>query len=303
VSRRTFLWGVVWSLLALALIFHVAGGWYFSGQLISDGFEVEAGEITPVQGDFDLESVTYSTPLGDMDAWFLPADGSTWVIHVHGKGATPAEPLPLFAPLQQAGYPQLSITYRNDQGQPADPSGYYQYGATEWRDLSAAVDYAIANGANKVVLDGFSTGAALVMSFLSREPREAVLGVLMDSPNVDFAQTVDYAATQRELPLVSATVPPTLAATAKFMTSLRIGVNWKLIDYIAGAETTIRQPVLIHHGTADLTVPIEESRELQAAKPDLVQLIEVEGAGHVESYDVDEQKYVDDVLSFLSGLG
>ncbi|MGA8040992.1 MAG: hypothetical protein WCA93_12870, partial [Acidimicrobiia bacterium] len=208
-SRRTFLWGVVWSLLGLALIFHVAGGWYFSGQLISDGFEVEAGEITPVQGNFDLENVTYSTPLGDMDAWFLPADGSTWVIHIHGKGATPAEPLPLFAPLQQAGYPQLSITYRNDQGQPADPSGYYQYGATEWRDLSAAVDYAIANGADKVVLDGFSTGAALVMSFLAREPREAVLGVLMDSPNVDFAQTVDYAATQRELPLVPVTVPPT----------------------------------------------------------------------------------------------
>ncbi|MFZ0627433.1 MAG: alpha/beta hydrolase [Acidimicrobiia bacterium] len=301
-SRRTFLWGAVWSLLAVALIFHVAGGWYFSGQLISDGFVVEPGDVTPVQGDFELESVTYPTPLGDMDAWFLPADGSTWVIHVHGKGATPAEPQPLFAPLQQAGYPQLSITYRNDQGQPADPSGYYQYGATEWRDLSGAVDYAIANGADKVVLDGFSTGAALVMSFLSREPREAVLGVLMDSPNVDFGQTVDYAATQRELPVIPVTVPPTLAATAKFITSLRIGVNWRLIDYIAGAATTIRQPVLIHHGTADLTVPIEESRELQAAEPDLVQLIEVDGAGHVESFDVDQQKYVDDVLSFLSGL-
>jgi uncharacterized protein len=303
VKLRTFLWGSFWALVGLALILHVGGGWYFSDQLITDGFEPAPGDITPVQGDIELENVIYDTPLGGMDAWYLPAAGDVWVIHVHGKGATPAEPLPLFAPLQQAGYPQLSITYRNDQGQPLDPSGYYQYGATEWQDVSGAVDYALAQGATKVVLDGFSTGAANVMSFLSREPREAVLGVLMDAPNVDFGQTVDYAATQRELPLIPITVPPTLAATAKFITSLRTGVNWRLIDYIEGAGTTIRQPVLIHHGTADLTVPIEESRELQAAKPSLVQLIEVQGAGHVESFNVDQQKYIDDVLGFLSGLG
>ena len=60
----------------------------------------------------------------------------TWVIHIHGLGTTPAEAEPLFAPLQEAGYPQLSITYRNDDGQPMDPSGYYQYGATEWEDVA-----------------------------------------------------------------------------------------------------------------------------------------------------------------------
>jgi hypothetical protein len=32
-------------------------------------------------------------------------------------------------------------------------------------------------------------------------------------------------------------------------------------------------------------------------------LIQVEGAGHVESYDVDPQGYVDSVLGFLDGLG
>jgi hypothetical protein len=35
----------------------------------------------------------------------------------------------------------------------------------------------------------------------------------------------------------------------------------------------------------------------------LIQLIQVEGAGHIESYDVDRQKYIDEVLGFLQGLG
>jgi uncharacterized protein len=303
VKLRTFLWGTFWALVGLALVFHVGGGWYFSSELIEDGFVVDPDPIEMVQGDYEIEEVSYTSPIGEMDAWYLPAAGSTWVVHVHGKGATPAEAEPLFAPLQDAGYPQLSITYRNDEGQPEDPSGYYQYGATEWEDVSAATDYALANGAEGLVLSGFSTGAAHAMSFLSRQPREVVLGTLMDSPNVDFGQTVDYAASQRELPLIPANVPPTLSATAKFITSLRIGVNWKSIDYIADAERAIRQPVLIHHGTEDLSVPLEESLALVETNPGLIRLIQVEGAGHVESYDVDRQKYIDEVLGFMQGLG
>jgi fermentation-respiration switch protein FrsA (DUF1100 family) len=300
---RTFLWGAFWTLIGLAVVFHIAGGWYFSNELIEDGFVPNPDPITPVTGAYELEEVTYDAPLGAMDAWYLPADGPTWVIHVHGKGTTPAEAEPLFAALQDAGYPQLAITYRNDEGQPQDPSGYYQYGATEWEDVSAAADYAVANGASAVVLSGFSTGAAHSMSFMSRAPREVVIGAILDAPNADVGQTVDYAASQRELPVLPVTVPPTLSATAKFITSLRIGVNWKALDYVGDAASTVRQPILIHHGTEDLTVPIEESVELAAAKPELIQLIQVEGAGHVESYDVDRQKYLDEVIAFLQGLG
>jgi pimeloyl-ACP methyl ester carboxylesterase len=293
----------LWLLVGLAVVFHLAGGWYFSNELLDDAFIPAPEPIVLPQGPYQLEEVAYESPLGPMDAWYLPADGSTWVVHIHGLGALPGEAEPLFAALQGAGYPQLSITYRNDQGQPPDPSGYYQYGATEWEDVSGAVDYAVANGATGIVLSGFSTGGAHAMSFLSRQPQEIVIGMILDAPNVDFGRTVDYAASQRELPLIPLPVPVTLSAMAKFITSLRIGVNWKLIDYIDGAQETIRQPVLIHHGTADLSVPMETSLDLQATNPDLIRLIQVEGAGHIESYDVDRQGYIDSILAFLAELG
>lgn len=302
-TLRTFFWGAFWTIIGLVLIFHVAGGWYFSSELIEDGFVPDPDTLVTASGNYELEEVTYPTPLGQMDAWLLPASGATWVIHVHGKGPTPIEAEPLFVPLQEAGYPQLTITYRNDDQQPQDPTGYYRYGATEYTDVAGAFTYALENGAEEIVLNGYSTGAGHVMSFVFRQPVDRVAGILMDSPNVNFGDTVDFSASQRDLPILPFKVPPSLTAVSKVITSLRIGVNWKQIDYIERAAESLRHPTLIHHGTDDSRVPISQSRELAEAVPGTVQLIEVEGAGHVESYETDPEKYIADVLGFLDQLG
>ncbi len=285
--------------MALALVLHIAGGWYFSGVLIEDGFDLDPDSLELVSGDFDLVETTYPTPLGDMDAWFLDAPGTLWVIHVHGRGATPAEAQHLFEPLQEAGYPQLAITYRNDDGQPADPSGFYGYGATEWEDIKAALDYANSQGARGVVFIGFSTGASHVLSYAYKHQIDDIRGAIFDSPNVDFGDTVAYAATQRRMPVLPMNVPITLGWTAKVFTSLRMGVNWKTIDYVSRAESALRVPVLIIHGTADMTVPLSQSIRFSEAAPSNVTLFTVADAEHVGSYDVDPDGYVQRVLDFL----
>lgn len=300
---RSFLWGTFWALVGLALVFHVAGGWYFSNVLIEDAFVPAPATTALPGGDFELEEVEYQSPLGRMEAWYLPADSDVWVIHVHGKGATPAEAEHLFGPLQEAGYQQLAITYRNDEGAPLDPSGYYQYGDTEWEDVDGAVEYARANGADRIVLSGLSTGASHVMSFMFHRSLDDVAGLVFDAPNIDMSDTVDYGASQRALPLLPWNVPPTLSAMAKFITSLRIGVNWKAIDYIDKADLIIHDQVLVHHGEEDLTVPVSQSVRFAEARPSEVHLIRVEGAGHVESYDVAPEEYVAEVLGFLGQFG
>lgn len=297
---RSVLRGVIWTLIGLLVLFHIGGGWFFSGEMIEDGFVPDPDPIAAPPGDVGAEEVSYSSPLGEMDAWYIPASGSTWVVHVHGKGTTPAEAEHLFAPLQEAGYPQLAIAYRNDERQPEDPSGYYQYGATEQEDIEAALEYARDQGASEVVFSGFSTGASHILAFSYRNNLDVVEAIILDSPNLDFGDTVSYNAGQREMPILPMNVPPTLTPVSKFFTSLRIGVNWQSINYIDRAERSLRVPVLIHHGTADLSVPVSQSIEYAELNPDLVTLVQVQDAGHVDSYEANPEDYVNRVLAFLS---
>ena len=301
-KSRSVLRSVVWGLIALFIVAHLVGGWHFSNRTIDEAFTPSPGPIVSTDVDISFDEVAYTSTLGGFDAWYMPGSSTTWVIHVHGLNATPAEPAPVFADIQAAGYPQLSITYRNDENQPEDPSGFHQYGVTEWEEVFAAVEYAQANGASDVVLAGFSTGAAHVLNYVYRHNFDVISGVIMDSGNIDFGSTLDYQASLEELPIIGTQVPITMAWVAKFFTSLRIDVNWKSIDYVDKAERSLRVPVLAFHGQEDMTVPIETSIELAEENPDLVKLIQIPGAGHVDSFDVAYDTYIAEVLAFLQSV-
>lgn len=279
-------------------------------------YQLVDGE-TPAAGDFgDLDGwvypddvrvlfpaateVTLASDVGALPAWYMPGDGDTWTILIHGRTATTRETLRLAAEIGSG--PILSMAYRNDPGAPLDPSGYYRFGATEWRDVDAAVTYAIEHGAERVVLGGLSTGAALSLSFLYRSDlSDRVVGLIFDSPNIDFSRTVDFGASQRELPGLGLPVPQSLATVAKLIGSWRFGVDWDALDYIDDADQ-IDVPVLVFHGTADTTVPLDVSERLAAARPDIVELVVVDGAEHVESWNMDPARYGDAVRRFLASL-
>jgi fermentation-respiration switch protein FrsA (DUF1100 family) len=247
----------------------------------------------------DYTDVQFDTPLGMMNAWEILAPSSLWVIHVHGLGAPRSEALRALRPIAAAGYPQLVISYRNDPEGPADPSGFYGYGESEWEDVAGAVAYAMTQGAEGVVLVGYSTGAAHILSYLYRTPQGPVLAAAFDSPNIDFEETVDLGASQRSLPLIPLPLPGTLVWTAKRLSSIRFGVDWTALDYVSRAEL-LNVPVLVFHGTADETVPLATSQEFFEARPDLVRLVIVPGAGHVRSWNVSPQAYERRLTEFLS---
>jgi hypothetical protein len=249
----------------------------------------------------DFTEIEYPTGLGAIKAWKILAPGDIWVIHVHGLGAARAEALRLVRPLATAGFPQLVIDYRNDDGAPSDPSGFYRYGATEWEDIAAAVDFAMTQGAAGVVLTGYSTGAAHILSYLQRTTAHPVRAAILDSPNVDFEQAVDLGASQRRLPLIPLPLPGSLVWTAKRIASFRFGVDWAATDYLPEASL-LTVPMLVIHGTDDQTVPFQVSEDLAAARPDLVQLFIVPGAGHVRGWNVGPQPYERAVTDFLRGM-
>lgn len=246
-----------------------------------------------------VRDVTYSTELGTFSAWELVGSGDIWVIHVHGKGAPLSEALRMMIPLSDAGYPQLAITYRNDVGQPEDPTGYYQYGAEEWKEVEGAIEYAVSRGARQVVLYGYSTGAALAMRASFYDNQAYVAGLVLDSPNLDISRAISFAAEKERflgLPLL-----PTMTETAKMLAALRTGANYRIMNILADAGR-LRVPALVFHGTEDDVIPMSASEELRDARRSLVELVKVEGAGHVECWNADPAGYAAKVIEFLAGL-
>lgn len=261
---------------------------------------VDAGLIDPDPSARGLafETVRVAAPLGDCPAWLVPATGSTWLIAVHGRGVDHRECLRVLPVPHRLGHPGLAISYRNDVGAPASPDGHYHLGDTEWQDLAAAVEYALANGATGLVLYGWSMGAAITGAFLNRAPDalvSPVRAVVWDSPMLDWRATLRLQASRRHL-------PPGLTPLATAVTRRRIGIDFDQFDLVRNPPAR-RPPTLLFHGDADTAVPVRTSRALAAEARRLgwpLRYVEVAGAEHTANWNVDPAAYESAVADFLT---
>ena len=239
--------------------------------------------------------VTYTSELGPLPAWATAGDHATWVIYVHGKGGQRTEGMRILKTAADLGMPGLLIDYRNDQGAPADPTGKYQYGLTEWRDLEGAVRYALAHGAHDVVLVGYSMGGAIAINFLLQSDlAHEVSALVLDSPMLDFSATVDLGARNRG-------IPRSVTAFAKVIAGWRLDVDWSALDYLNRADD-IDVPILLFHSETDGRVPVSTSDELAEVRPDIVTYERYETGAHVGGWNLDRRRYEQAVRRFVSGV-
>jgi pimeloyl-ACP methyl ester carboxylesterase len=255
----------------------------------------------PASAGVDVIEVAFPGPLGSYPAWFVPTDGPTWVVLVHGNSMSRLDNVRLLPSLRDLGYPTLSITHRNDAGAPRDPSGLLRYGLTEWEDLEAAIRYALDRGSEGVILIGDSMGAAVIAAFLQRsELAGAVRGLVMDAPMLDLSRTVDDNASREEVPLLGTPLPPGMTALAKWLARLRFGVEWDDLDYLRD-PSIYRVPILVFHGTGDLTVPITTTDRFAALVPG-ARVVRCEGADHIGCWNVDPESYEAELTKFLRSV-
>jgi pimeloyl-ACP methyl ester carboxylesterase len=242
-----------------------------------------------------FEDVDIPDELGPMPAWSVPGRGDTWAILVHGINGTPQVGLRVVPTLHRAGLPTLLIAYREDLGAPPSPDGFHHMGLTEWRDLEAAARYALAHGARRLVLVGYSMGGAIVTQFMQRSSLAPhVAGLVLDAPALDWREILEFNATEMGFPSFA-------ALPVEWAIGARIDADWDSLDALEHPDA-FQLPILLFHGTDDKVVPISTSDEFAAELPRWVTYYRAPDAGHVEAWNIAPRLYERRLGAFLSRL-
>ncbi|MBT2418445.1 alpha/beta fold hydrolase [Streptomyces sp. ISL-22] len=243
----------------------------------------------------DHADVDIPGELGALPAWFVPGARETWVIAVHGLGTTREQAMNLMEFLHSRRFPVLALAYRGDLGAPRPPDGLNHLGETEWRDLDAAMRYAVRYGARQLVLLGWSTGATMALRAAAHSGlRDRVSGLVLDSPVLSWEATLRALAAARHTP--SALLPLAVRAAQ--------GRTGLYADRLAGSRAPdhLTVPTLVFHGPDDRVAPWTLSRRLAAAHPNLVALQTVRNAPHAAMWNADPEGYEESLRRFITPL-
>jgi alpha-beta hydrolase superfamily lysophospholipase len=268
-----------------------AWGYLTAGMKVAVNANVYAGDPGQALG-LRFAEVDVPDELGPMPAWSVPGHSDTWAIVVHGINGTPQVGLRAVPALHRAGLPTLLITYREDLGAPPSPDGFHHMGLTEWRDLAAAARYALAHGARRLVLVGYSMGGAIVAQFMQRSPLAShVAGLVLDAPALNWRRILEFNATRMGFPAFG-------ALPVEWAIGARIDADWDSLDALQHPED-FQLPILLFHGEDDKVVPISTSDDFAAELPRRVTYYRVPDAGHVEAWNVDPRLYERRLHAFL----
>jgi hypothetical protein len=217
-------------------------------------------------------NVLVETPLGPAPAWLIEAEGGSgvastdWVVQVHGRGAKRHEALRAVAPARGAGWTSLLVSYR-------------------------------------IVLMGWSMGGSIVLQtvFRSAEVREHLVGVILESPAVDWPDILRFQGRALGWPaeLGGAVARVLSAPVAGTLTGLAAPIDLEALDAVARADE-LDVPILILHSEDDGFVPIDGSRRLAAVRADLVQFEVFDEARHTRLWNFDPERWTALVRDWLA---
>lgn len=264
-------------------------GWYYS---------------SPTELHLPWEPVLIGSPAGPCPAWFFPAASTTWVIQVHGRGVTRAECLRAVPVFHSIGLPNLVVSYRNDGEAPRSRGGSYALGASEWRDVDAAIGYALRHGAERVVLMGWSMGGAIALqTAVSSGNRDAIVGLVLDSPVVDWRTVLRFQANESGIrdPLPALAMNALSSPLTAKLSGAEDAIPFDRLDMVARAgELTV--PILLLHSDDDGFVPADASHALAEARPDIVTMPHFTVARHTKIWNYDQTGWTAAITDWTTAL-
>jgi len=267
-------------------------GWYYLG---------------PKELGFAYDDVVVDTELGPAPAWLIPAEEETgrWVIQVHGRAVRRSETLRAVPVFREAGFTSLLVSYRNDGDAPESDDRRYALGDAEWRDVDAAVAFAIGRGATSIVLMGWSMGGAIVLQTLTRSQHaEHIVGVVLDSPVIDWASVLGFQGSELGFPVAASKAVLAVIGNSwgKRLTGQSTPIDLARLDFVARADELSR-PVLLMHSDDDGYVPSTSSHKLADARPDIVTFDGFTVARHTKLWNYDAPRWNLDIATWLMTIG
>lgn len=268
------------------------GGWFY---------------LHPRDLGFPHRDVEIDTDLGPAPAWLVPAvtDTGLWVIGVHGRAVRREEALRAVPVFREAGYSSLLVSYRNDGDAPGSVDNRYSLGDTEWRDVEAAMQFAIDHGAKQLVLMGWSMGGATVLQAVTRSPLAGfVRGVVLESPVVDWVTALHHQGVVYRIPRILRLIGFRLlsGSWARLLTGQLEPINLDRLDFVTRAGE-LETPILLLHSDDDGYVPSTASRALAVARDDIVTFESFHTARHARLWNYDGERWNAVIAAWLRGLG
>lgn len=214
--------------------------------------------LTPDQvGLTGVEEVKLKTPDGEtlIAWWSRAAAGQPTLIYFHGNAGGLANRAPRVERFADAGLGVFMLAYRGYSGSTGQPTENALIA-----DALLAYDYLRENGlqAQELVPYGESLGSGVAVQLAAQR---SVGALVLDAPYTS-------------LPDIGKRLYPFIPVE-RFMTD-----RFDSMAHISKVEA----PILIMHGSNDVTIPLELGKTLFEAAPEPKEMAVIEGAGHSDIY-------------------
>lgn len=245
------------------------------------------------QVDYEAVSVRSYDGLTLAGRYYHHDDSAPLCICCHGyKGAGIRDFCVMGKVLIDDGYNVLIINHR---GHGRSGGHTITYGVKERIDVLSWIGWANErfSADHPIVLFGISMGAATVLMASGLDLPENVKAISADCPYNRPKDIIWHVMRRMKLNPKLLWLPAWLAG----VTYGRVNLN---AACAADAVKKTKIPILIIHGENDTFVPMEMSKEVQDANPDMVERHTFPGAAHGLSYFEDPERYLRIVRGFLA---
>jgi pimeloyl-ACP methyl ester carboxylesterase len=259
---------------------------------------------SPAELGVSFTEVAIRTAGGSSPAWLIPGTGgdAVWAIHLHGIRTTRSVVLPSVSALLPNGVMSLVPSWRGDSEGPSTVSGGSSLGQEEWRDVEAALEFAVASGARSIVLVGWSMGA-MIATLLLQNSRlsDRVTGLVMVAPVTSWRTVVAHAVRAARLPAIVGALVEGILRTPGLcrLAGLAAPVRLAALDS-AAARVTV--PTLVIHNPGDPTAPFAASVSFANQNGEYAELVVFEEAPHAMEWNREPRRFEETITNWVADV-